>query len=80
MGLGEAVGKAIISHLSGKHETPPENFPFSRYKFTDEKSWERKTRMTMGLGDELLAATEETSPTKSNNYSNTDTPVQNQLL
>lgn len=80
VGLGEAVGKAIISHLSGKNEVPPENFPFSRYKFTDEKSWESKTRMTMGLEEELFAATEEASPTKSNNHINIDTPVQNQLF
>ena len=49
VGLGEAVGRAILAHLAGKDAPPPAGFPFSRYKETDEVSWEAKTRATMGL-------------------------------
>ena len=40
VGLGEAVGKAILAHMEGIENTPPAGFPFSRYKCTDEVSWE----------------------------------------
>jgi DNA (cytosine-5)-methyltransferase 1 len=40
VGLGEAVGKCILSRIHGRDELPPAGFPFSRYKGTDEKSWE----------------------------------------
>jgi len=40
VGLGEAVGRAILAHIRGRDETPPKDFPFSRYKGTDETSWE----------------------------------------
>lgn len=49
VGLGEAVGRAILAHMAGKDERPPEGFPFSRYKGTDEISWEARTRAVMGL-------------------------------
>jgi DNA (cytosine-5)-methyltransferase 1 len=42
VGLGAAVGRAILSHMSGIEELPPEKFKFSRYRDTDEVSWERK--------------------------------------
>ena len=43
VGLGEAVGRAIIDHMEGKSKHPPAGFPFSRYKHTDEITWEEKT-------------------------------------
>lgn len=43
VGLGEAVGRAIIDHMKGKDRQPPTGFPFSRYKDTDEVNWEEKT-------------------------------------
>lgn len=49
VGLGEAVGRAILSHMAGKEEKPPEGFSFSRYKGTDEISWEARTCAIMGL-------------------------------
>lgn len=49
VGLGEAIGRAILSNLQGKEEIPPPNFPYSRYKNTDEISWEARTRAAMGL-------------------------------
>lgn len=47
VGLGEAVGRAILAHLEGRIELPPQGFPFSRYKGTDETSWELTTRDAM---------------------------------
>lgn len=43
VGLGEAVGKAILAHMRGEVAIPPKDFPFSRYKDTDEIAWEKKT-------------------------------------
>lgn len=40
VGLGAAVGRAILAHMQNKDEPPPEGFVFSRYKNTDEVSWE----------------------------------------
>lgn len=52
VGLGEAVGRTILAHMAGKFEQPPANFPFSRYKATDEVSWEARTRTAMGLEED----------------------------
>ncbi|MEY2943055.1 MAG: hypothetical protein RLY97_1069 [Pseudomonadota bacterium] len=40
VGLGEAVGRCIINHMTGKTQNPPPNFPFSRYRANDHISWE----------------------------------------
>lgn len=48
VGLGEAVGRTILAHISGKDIAPPLGFPFSRYKGTDEVSWEERTLAVMG--------------------------------
>ncbi|SER46778.1 DNA cytosine methyltransferase [Giesbergeria anulus] len=48
-GLGEAVGRAILAHMAGQDIQPPAGFSFSRYKGTDEVSWEAQTRKTLGL-------------------------------
>lgn len=53
VGLGEAVGRAIVNHMNGISEQLPIGFPFSRYKGTDEVSWERATRKAL-LGGETL--------------------------
>jgi DNA (cytosine-5)-methyltransferase 1 len=39
VGLGEAVGRAILAHMSDKPMSPPDGFPFSRYRGTDESAW-----------------------------------------
>jgi DNA (cytosine-5)-methyltransferase 1 len=44
VGLGEAVGRAILNHANGLPQHAPIGFPFSRYKGTDEISWERMIR------------------------------------
>ena len=49
VGLGEAVGHAILAHIEGRDEQPPDSFPFSRYKATDETTWEAQTRERLGL-------------------------------
>lgn len=36
LGLGEAIGRAIIAHHDGDVSTPPEEFKFSRYKNTSD--------------------------------------------
>ncbi len=40
VGLGEAVGRAILAHAAGAPMRPPVDFPFSRYRCTEERSWE----------------------------------------
>jgi len=62
VGLGEAVGKAILAHMSGVQARPPTGFPFSRYKGTDEISWEANTRIAMKLDDEPVKAKHPVSP------------------
>ncbi len=43
-GVGVAIGKHIISHMKGEAIPAFSNFPYSRYKSTDEVSWEKKYR------------------------------------
>lgn len=47
VGLGEAVGQAILRRMAGQDMQPPAGFAFSRYKDTDDASWEQKTRALM---------------------------------
>lgn len=38
--LGEAIGNTIIKHMHGeKHDSAFDNFPYSRYNGTNEKTW-----------------------------------------
>ena len=39
VGLGRAVGLAILAHASGQPAEPPIGFRFSRYSGTDEQTW-----------------------------------------
>jgi DNA (cytosine-5)-methyltransferase 1 len=39
VGLGKAVGIAIMMHMKGHQQSPPADFTFSRYKSTDDVSW-----------------------------------------
>jgi len=50
--LGEAIAKAILAHMIG--EIPPTftGFPYSRYKNTDDVSWEQQTRKQMQNSNE----------------------------
>lgn len=47
--LGKAIGDAVLRHMHGEEINPPKGFPFSRYKDTDDVSWERITRLRLGL-------------------------------
>jgi DNA (cytosine-5)-methyltransferase 1 len=42
--LGEAIAKAIITHMAGKKPPAFFGFPYSRYKHTNDVSWEQETR------------------------------------
>ncbi|VAW95018.1 DNA-cytosine methyltransferase [hydrothermal vent metagenome] len=42
--LGAAIGKVIMSHMKGKKIRSFIDFPYSRYKDTDEKNWEKSIR------------------------------------
>lgn len=48
VGLGEAVGRALVAHMEGNDQPPPEGYPFSRYKDTDHIAWEARMRATLG--------------------------------
>lgn len=41
VGLGEAIGRAIIAHAAGEVVNPPAGFQFSRYRGTDDLTWRR---------------------------------------
>lgn len=47
--LGKAIGEAVLRHMRGEVKNPPHGFQFSRYKNTDDVSWERVTRQNLGL-------------------------------
>ena len=48
VGLGFAVGKAIISHMNGDKSTQEFiGFPYSRYKNTDDISWVKENKKLM---------------------------------
>lgn len=55
VGLGEAVGRAIRAHMARRTLEPPADFPFSRYKGTDEVSWEARTRAIMGASEQTAS-------------------------
>lgn len=42
VGLGEAVGRTILAHMKGAAPSLYQGFPYSRYKNTDEISWEKQ--------------------------------------
>jgi DNA (cytosine-5)-methyltransferase 1 len=64
VGLGEAVGQAIIAHMQRKLAIPPSGFPYSRYKGTDEVSWEARTRQAMGLDKQTRNSERPSTKTK----------------
>jgi DNA (cytosine-5)-methyltransferase 1 len=41
-GLGEAIGRLLISHMARHAPLPPNGFQYSRYKDTDEVNWEKR--------------------------------------
>lgn len=42
--LGEAIGRAIINHMNSISEEEISGFPYSRYRNTDDVSWEKEVR------------------------------------
>jgi DNA (cytosine-5)-methyltransferase 1 len=47
LSLGEAIGNAITHHMNGKEVMPFEGFNYSRYKNTDDVSWEKGLKKIM---------------------------------
>ncbi|MGE8659124.1 MAG: DNA cytosine methyltransferase [Achromobacter sp.] len=64
VGLGEAVGRAILAHMAGKDVSPPIGFSYSRYKCTDEVSWEVATRKLLGITSERTEPLQPSALTK----------------
>lgn len=57
VGLGFAIGKAVLAHARGETWTPPADFKYSRYRNTDDISWEKEVRARLGLtSDESLSS------------------------
>jgi len=42
--LGEAIARAILAHMRGEKQPEFAGFPYSRYKYTSDASWEKETR------------------------------------
>ncbi len=53
--LGEAIANTIIDHMNGKQSKTPTGFRFSRYKNTDEKTWEKEIRKKLNIGSKQLS-------------------------
>lgn len=49
VGLGVAVGRALLAHMAGEPLAPPKGFPFSRYRGTDHVTWEERTRAELSI-------------------------------
>ena len=53
--LGEAIARTIIAHMNGEKQQDFAGFPYSRYKKTDEISWEKETRQQISNDDHQLS-------------------------
>jgi DNA (cytosine-5)-methyltransferase 1 len=44
--FGEVIGRTLLAHMKGKAALPPSflGFPYSRYRNTDDVTWEAMTR------------------------------------
>ena len=51
--LGEAIARNILAHMRGEQAEPPVGFRFSRYRNTDEVSWEQETRKNLPEVEQL---------------------------
>jgi len=56
VGLGEAVGRLIAAHLRGESLGSPKNFPYSRYRGTDEVSWAAQMKASAPKSGEATAS------------------------
>lgn len=56
IGLGEAVGRLIMAHMQEQEIVSYQQFPYSRYRQTDEVSWERQTRAALALANKTNVA------------------------
>ena len=53
--LGEAIARTIISHMRGEAPKVSNGFPYSRYKVTDDVSWERDVRKRLPQAEQQLS-------------------------
>ena len=44
--FGAAIARTIINHIENKSQSVPLFFPFSRYKYCDDKAWQMNTHTT----------------------------------
>ncbi|MDR2600613.1 MAG: DNA cytosine methyltransferase [Oscillospiraceae bacterium] len=51
--LGEAIAKTITAHMSSIKQEEYLGFPYSRYKYTNDESWEKQTRKQIKSSDEV---------------------------
>lgn len=51
--LGTAIAKTIIAHMNGEKSQEFSGFPYSRYKYTNDISWEKETRKQIKDDDQL---------------------------
>jgi DNA (cytosine-5)-methyltransferase 1 len=56
--LGAAIGRTILDHMAGKQHSPFIGFTYSRYKGTDEVTWEKNTRALLSSDDKKTPAAE----------------------
>lgn len=47
IGLGEAIGRLILNHVTGRNIKTYEDFKYSRYKATDHQSWLKSYEKTI---------------------------------
>jgi DNA (cytosine-5)-methyltransferase 1 len=47
--LGTAIAKTIIAHMNGEQLGEYPNFPYSRYKYTNDVLWEAEVRKCIAL-------------------------------
>jgi DNA (cytosine-5)-methyltransferase 1 len=53
--LGEAIGKLLVQHINGESIHSFDGFRFSRYRGTDETSWETDTRKQVSAHTKQLS-------------------------
>ncbi|MDR1192930.1 MAG: DNA cytosine methyltransferase [Peptococcaceae bacterium] len=49
--LGEAIARIIVAHMNGEKQRDFTGFPYSRYKKTDDSSWEKEMRKQLQKDD-----------------------------
>ncbi len=80
VGLGVAVGHAILNHMSGEGKQPPTGFPLSRYKNNDEISWEQRTQSIISSTTVKNKTSKRTEKTQQDLFSDASPELLSELL